>query len=793
MNSHQNEVIAFSMRALGYKSFIVLLTCASCTAIRYISNGEYFYDNTNIIIDCSENKTKEIRTLERQLHEHIPGNNKKILGSRPAVWFHYAMGDPKKKVSIRKYVKKNLGTAPVFLSDIYPQLLADTLASIVDHAGYFRSSVRYRVLTDLGKKSSAATFYVSLNRRYTLGKIEYDLPGDSIYASILGKLPEGSLLKPGDPYSLHTIKSELIRIEKIFRNEGFFFFGSDQLIFKADSTAGNHTVDLKVCFKAKPTQLMRTAYRFSASRIYFGNSGEPNLKLAQWEMIASPDHVLLYDPRERVKLVKPTVISRMNNLKQGHPFSVDADERTRRHFMDLNLLQAVRIRYECAPFDSALITPNIYLLLKKRKSLSTELQFVSKSNGTIGPVASVTFTNRNFLGGAEKFDLSVSGAYETQSSNTSNGSLKAFELKLESSLIIGRALIPFKTDDYSGLHLPNTSVKAGIHFQDRIGYYTIGAFNASWGYRWHTGFSTHEFYPFELSYLNTDNLSTEFYQLLARNRSLAISLQDQVIIGARYTYSVHTKTTSSGPAEVNDPIERPHLLFFKVAIEQSGNVLDAIVRQGNDDAGRPFRILGSPYAQYVKGDISFRHYWQLHKHHRVVINIIAAAGYAYGNAVTMPYIKQYSVGGASSLRAFPARSVGPGSYSREHDPAYAEDSISFADQQGDIKLQGNIEYRFDIYKMFKGTLFVDSGNIWTFGVDNARLGSVFRSSTFYKQLAIGAGIGLRLDFGAFLLRFDTGMPLRRNDSGWVTHAIDFGDPAWRRENIIFNIGLGYPF
>ena len=181
------------------------------------------------------------------------------------------------------------------------------------------------------------------------------------------------------------------------------------------------------------------------------------------------------------------------------------------------------------------------------------------------------------------------------------------------------------------------------------------------------------------------------------------------------------------------------------------------------------------------------------QHNKIATRFIAGIGYAYKNSTTLPYIKQFSIGGSSSIRAFPARSIGPGTYNvRDNIP---QDSTLFIDQRGDIKLEANVEYRFDIIKALKGAVFVDAGNIWLARVDPLRAGGEFKSSTFLNQIAVGTGVGLRLDFSFFVLRFDLAFPLRKPylDDPWVTDEIDFGSSAWRKENLIFNIAIGYPF
>ena len=233
--------------------------------------------------------------------------------------------------------------------------------------------------------------------------------------------------------------------------------------------------------------------------------------------------------------------------------------------------------------------------------------------------------------------------------------------------------------------------------------------------------------------------------------------------------------------------------FFNVDV--AGNLIN-LLQKGSREANEDPTLFGFPFSPYVKGDIDVRHYLTLDPRNKIASRIIIGAGYAYVGATTLPYVKQFSIGGSNSLRAFPARSVGPGTYYvRDYIPP---DTTQFIDQRGDFKLEANTEYRFDIFKIVKGAVFLDAGNIWVLKKDttDTRPGINFDSKTFLHQLAIGTGFGLRFDFSFFVLRLDTAFPLRKpweEEDPWVTDDIDFGSKTWRKENLIFNIAIGYPF
>jgi outer membrane protein insertion porin family len=783
------------MKRVWIYAVISAILFARCTATKYLPAGEYFYDNTRIIIvNASEIKTEDEKISESLLESIPTTDNRKALGSRPEVWCYFIAGNPGKNAFIKQFVKNTLGTAPVFLSGINAEAVARVLAGKLNNAGYFRSTVTYEIEKNEKKRSSTIIYKALVQRPYYLRNVNYPGEPDTILIPVMTKVARTSPLKAGQQYSLEKLKEELARIEREFKNNGFFFFTSKHLIFEIDSTVADHAVDLELKFEGTLPARVRTRYKLNRATVYCDNPTYNDSLFVHADTLSNHAIDLIYNKWNRKNLVKPVFLTRLIDLEKGTYFSLNKNEVTQSLFMDVDIFRSMKLKYTPTTPDSGRLNPFIFLGLRPKKSLTTDLKLVSKSNGTIGPLASITFTNRNFLKGAEKFDVSLSGAYETQISNQSTGTLNAFELKLESSLVVRKLLLPFKSKPDVKKFLPATTFNAGINFQNRVDYYDISAFNASVAYSWNRTQSTqHEFVPIDISYVNTSNISPDFYDVLSFNPSLAISLQDQFIIATRYTYTIKGLAANTLLNEKESPEEKKHRFFFKGSIEQSGNILGAVMSKVNDSAEKPYEILGSPYAQYLKGDVDVRHYWTIGRHHTLVTNIVAASGYAYGNAVTLPYVKQYSIGGASSIRAFPARTIGPGSYNHHTDQTFSEDSISFTDQYGDIKLQGNIEYRFDIIGFLKGAVFTDAGNIWTFRADSARAGTQFKADEFYKQVAIGTGIGIRLALGVLLLRFDTAIPMRRQDVGWVLNDMDWNSAAWRKENITFNIAIGYPF
>jgi len=272
--------------------------------------------------------------------------------------------------------------------------------------------------------------------------------------------------------------------------------------------------------------------------------------------------------------------------------------------------------------------------------------------------------------------------------------------------------------------------------------------------------------------------------LLATNPFLKKSYEEQFIPGGNYIYTYNEQVI---------PFKKMQY-FLQLSTETAGNLFSLVTRITGKKASsdNPARILGSAYSQYARLSVDGRGYYNFRgDKNKLVLRFFAGVAKPYGNSSIMPYTKQFFSGGPNSLRAFRINSVGPGTYNQNND------SISFTQLGGEVKLEMNVEYRFTIYRFFKGAVFSDAGNVWLLKSDPSTKGTPFSFSGFANEIAVGAGIGLRIDVSFFILRFDLATPLRKpwleKNQRWVVNQIDFGSSAWRRENLILNVAIGYPF
>src|SRR5690606_5493626 len=409
----------------------------------------------------------------------------------------------------------------------------------------------------------------------------------------------------------------------------------------------------------------------------------------------------------------------------------------------------------------------------------------SSANYTGGEV-NLNWTHRNFFRGAEQLKGAVYGAFDVQVGGPKDAN-NIIRVGANAQLSIPRIVAPFRFESSSAF-VPRTNVELGYEYLSRTGLYTLHNFNTSFGYLWKENErKEHNLKVLDVTLVAPQNISDKYREQIEGNPAAGIpanpSLQrvidKQLIFGPTYTYTY-----------TNTMLPKKNTMYYKGSLDLAGTIA-GLVTGANVKEGRQKELFGIPFSQYAKMEHDFRYYRKVGDKSSIASRVIAGLGYPYGNSTTIPYVKQFFVGGSNSIRAFRARTLGPGSY----DPT-TQNASFFFDQSGDIKLEMNLEYRANLYKFLNAAVFADAGNVWLVNEDPERPGGKF-SGDFMKEIAVGAGVGLRLDFSILILRLDLAMPLRvpyyAEDERWALDRINFGSSAWRRDNLILNIAIGYPF
>jgi outer membrane protein assembly factor BamA len=738
----------------------------------YLVQGEKLYTGANVNIE-EKNDIPDKGDLENQLDLLAkPEPNGKLLGLfRFKLWL-YNIG----------IFKESLGEPPVLLHSVAPDRVAARMRTFLENNGYFGADVHYTVREE--ENTADIQYNIAVHSPYRINGITVKGGNTTLIDEIRSTMGE-TFLAAGAQYDLVKLKQERERIDAVLKEKGYFYFSPDFIVFQADSTAGNKTVNLSLQVKRDIPVEAKRVYTIGNIYIYSGYSlNRDSVTIPAGDTVSVGGCYYI----DLDKKFDPDVIVRSIFFRKGAVYNRDNHDITLSRLMNLGVFKFVNIRFSDA--DSAGIPrlePHIYLTPLPIKTIRFELQGVSKSNNLAGPVFNSSYRNRNLFGGAELFTLSFEAGLEMPIGGGQSGG-NSYEIGARGELELPKFATPFTLENVSSLFVPKTRIVLGLSLLNRLQYYQLFSVDASFGYNWKESISKeHNFSLLSITFAHLANATQKFNDLLSTNPLLKKSFEQQFIIGQNYSFIY------------NDQLEKDHKnhLYFKGSIDLSGNLLQLvqslfIKHKATPDT--PYEIFGTAYSEYYKFDIDLRYnYNTIDQRASLASRLIAGIGVAYGNSATLPYVKQFYIGGSNSVRAFGARALGPGSY-RIPDSLAAK---SFIDQAGDIKLEANTEYRFPIVSILKGALFVDAGNIWLLREDPGRPGGKFSGKTFLDEIAVGTGFGLRLDLSFFILRFDLAFPLRvpylPQGERWVIKKIDFGDPSWRNNNLALNIAIGYPY
>jgi outer membrane protein assembly factor BamA len=467
-------------------------------------------------------------------------------------------------------------------------------------------------------------------------------------------------------------------------------------------------------------------------------------------------------------------------FKKGDFYNRNYHNRTLSHLVNLNAFKFVKNNFEPNPDEENTLDVYYYLTPLQKKSLRFEIlgKTASVYNGS---EANATWTLRNAFRGAETVTVNVFGGYETQTGGQVNLNSAYYRYGAEVGISWPRLLTPFPWST-ARRFIPRTYLKVGYEFLNRRTAYTLNSSSINYGYQWkENDQKQHDLTLAEIIYVQSHNISDDYKAQMDTVPTLRHIIDPQFSFGPNYTYTF-TNTMLQ---------DKKHNFYFKGGINLSGNVL-GLIQGANYKEGNIKTLFNTAYSQFVKMEGDFRHYLNITKTSQLASRIMIGTSYSYGNSSSLPYLKQYFTGGPNGLRAFRARSVGPGSSMPEN---LGADNY-FADQTGDYKLELNTEYRAKLAGFVHWAAFVDAGNIWVQNEADYKPGSGL-SKDFLSELAVGGGLGLRFDFSFLILRTDFAIPFRvpyhAKGDRWVFDRIDFRSSRWREENLVFNLAIGYPF
>ncbi len=765
---------------------LIFLVLTGCSTTKSLGKNELLYKGAGIHVQ-DQKGIKKIR-LEQDLQEYAqPQPNTEFLGILPlGLWLYNLAGDSVPDKGVRHWIKYKLGDKPVVYENADAGWSANDMRNYLFSNGYFDAVLTTKKIVK-GRKIRIE-YDIDARRRYHIRNVTFPALTDSGKADsliiLIDSLKTESLVRPGDTYDLEKLKQERVRISDDLRNRGYFNFAPDYLIFRLDSSYSDKVVDVYLDLKKDVPADVKIKYYLNSITVHADYSLE-NQNLPADTVNQDGNRYIFHD-----QFIRPGVLSGAILLTKGSPYRFSDYSTSLNKLMGLGVYKFANIRYDM-PSDSTGgndLNASVFLTRTVPRSVRLDVEGVTKSNDFAGPGLSLSYRDRNLFRGAEDFNIDLSGSYETQITSNIKG-LNSWQFGLNAGLKVPRFVFPFIDVNrvLARKYTPHTTFAAGYNLYDRSSEFTLHSADLSFGYNWRETLSkSHDFQLFTLNYSKLSHTSPAFDTLLNQNPFIRESFGEQFIFGLsyRYTYNDQLKERKA----VNT--------YFEFNGEMAGNMINLVqtLSSARTTGEKNTTVLGLPYSQYARGSLDLRFYLGGKKYNKLVNRWFVGIGVPYGNSNVLPYRKQFYTGGPNSIRAFRYRSVGPGSFSPD-----SSGSNIFFDQTGDIKAGGNLEYRFTIFRMLKGALFLDAGNIWLLHNEPQYAGSqgLFKWSRFFDDMAVGSGFGLRYDASFFVLRTDLGIPLRKpwlsEGRKWSIRTFDLSNPFWRRENLVLNIAIGYPF
>ncbi len=749
----------------------VLLTLGACAPTRQLGEQEVLIDATKLEVDGV--LPKKIATELAELAQPQP--NSRILGMRLRLGIYLLAGKTEKEKGFRPWVKNKLGQPPVLYDGARIERNSQVMEKYLRDQGFFQAETRFD--STMKKQAARVTFRVNSGAQYTIRHLS--LPNDSsLLAQLARDNQDKSAIAVGKPYQLDDLKRERLRLAQIANEQGFFSVDPNSFYYHLDTAHGQQVVDIFMRI-APPQEAAAHRQHFIGNTLVY-----PQYFLDQAPE-GSPD--TLTDGSFRFvgqrEYIKASLIREAIPQDAGELYARSLQAKAVNRLLNLGVYQFVNLKYELrAEADSLFLDRLVYLTPSLARDISAEIEANTAASNSLGSAISLGYTHRNLFRGAEKLRLSFNGGIETQLGQ-GLAFINTLDLLGRAELDFPNLLIPIKGWHPKDPLQPSTAISLTNQFQRRTNLFSLYSAQLQLAYRWQQGRRIqHELLPLNGSLVRLVERTPELEERLANNSRLRESFSDYFILGALYRFSY----TNQGTRPVRD------FLLFRGSIESAGNLAGLAASLG--DKQRPFEFLGLPFAQFIRAEGELRYNWFLGKN-ALVARASLGGIIPYGNSSSTPYIRQFFVGGANSIRAYRFRALGPGS-----NADYILNPAPYNDQTGDIRLEFNLEYRFPLVSYLKGALFVDAGNVWLYNdPQNEQPGGAFNFRQFYRELAVGPGFGLRLDLSFFVLRFDLAAPLRKpylpENRRWIWQnpAENFGSRQWRRENVVLNLALGYPF
>ncbi len=789
------------------------LLAGSCSVTRHLPPDVYMLTSNTIETDKSVPVDERISAGEFDTYiRQEPA--RKFLGTNLPVWL-YNQADPEKNNGWNNLLRK-LGSEPVILDTMLTELSARNIKLYMNSRGFYESESDYRIRLKPRKQKASVTYSVRQGRPYRIASLSYDYEDKIIEREIVAD-SASTLIRPGDIFDLNALNDERKRIVDYLKDQGYYRFSIDNISYIADTTAGDHLVDLTMVVRKQlegydqegnPIRENNAIYRLSAINVF--PAYDATLAVADPDYLRTMDTTyyqglnIITHGRPRIK---PSTLRRAIPIYPDYLYSTVDRQRTSGNLQRLGYFTNASVVFSVprstgddnyvtyigddtsgdAPLTAAEkpLVCNIYCTPALRQGYTLDFE-ATTSSAFYALRPKVSYLNRNLFRGAELLNISLSGGYEF---NTSRDAANSYDIGLSASISFPRFFAPFRIDRANKLFNPQTRFEATTSLQRKAKYHrTVSGVN--FGYSWSNGrHSSYALRPLNINVVDVNYIDRDFLCDI-KNTYLRESYKSQYIAAISGSYIYNDA----------DFRERGHTFTFRVNAETAGNITDGLAhwlshpvteQVNTDDCGQGsaaprsetfYKLFGIRYSQYFRIDASVSGTIPLGFSTALACRFFAGIALPYGNSTSLPMDRMFYVGGGNSLRGWPVRALGPGA-----SPKGQEDG--FKDQLGNMRLEANAEFRFPIWNALHGAVFVDAGNVWFAGMPGAADDEVFRLGDFYKQLGINTGIGIRYDLDLVVIRLDWG--IRLHDPSLPAGQRWIHDFRWA--NTALNFGIGYPF
>jgi outer membrane protein assembly factor BamA len=728
---------------------------SACSATRFIPDGDYLLESVEV---RSDDKNLNASTLQSYIRQKA---NSKWFSIFKIPMGTYALSGRDTTKWINRTLQK-IGEEPVRYDSTQAQLSVQDLRSALRNMGYMHADVTLQTRKH-GKKLKAI-YTLHPGTPYYITSVDYDIKDPNIKtvlenydASLRKRKVKGASyygLRSGDRFSVDRLDEERQRITRILLDSGYYRFHKDYIQYTADSSRYNGDINITLHllpYRASSDSPETLHPRYTIRKITYADAEGGNLHL------------------------RPKVLENSTALREGKPFSNSLLQKTYNNFARLQAVKYTNIKFAEVPNDT-LLDCNILLSTRKPSTISFQPEGTNTA-GDLGAAASLTYENRNLFRGSEHLSIELRGAFEAITGLEGYNDENYEEYSVEAKLSFPRFLAPFLSRSFKRKSTATSELAVSWDLQNRPEFHRR-VFSTAWRYRWdepnHN--TSYRLDVLDLNYVYMPWISETFKHdyldsVSNRNAIMRYNYEDLFIMrwGFGLTY--------------NNGIDA-----FKVNIETAGNLLQGIAKASGfskNEEGR-YTLFNIAFAQYVKFDFDYTHLIHFDMHNSFALHADFGLAWPYGNSTVLPFEKRYFSGGANSVRGWSVRELGPGKFKG------TDGRIDFINHTGDLKLDLNAELRTYLFWKLNGAFFIDAGNIWTLRNYADQPGGQFKLDEFYKQIAVAYGLGLRLNFDYFVLRFDMGM--KAINPAYDTNEEHYAifHPKFSRD-FTFHFAVGMPF